>query len=241
MNLSVVNWSNGDVDDQPTKQELLSSLPLKSFNDKDGVNAAEIRESVKVEQKRGKMKTFDKNGKEIIVTPERRFRAIAWAVVHLLWLHKVVKIFRNNKTESEGNPFLATLEIMKQVTSVWMNSNAQFQNILISAVERMDDQILNIEKVEEAKENKHVSASFRKFSVRVEGIINLLLISTIKFPIMIRKLLKKVFKEGSYIPKEYWSDFEMQYLEFDDKDTLINFTKERFKICSSYFIIVRVL
>lgn len=69
--------------------------------------------------------------------------------------------------------------------------------------------------------------SFRKLSVRIEGIVNLLIENTITLPELMIKFLQKIFREGGFMPAAYWLPFELKRIEFDEYDTLLNFNKER--------------
>ena len=55
------------------------------------------------------------------------------------------------------------------------------------------------------------------------------------------KFLKKVFREGGYIPSDFWCDFEVWRIDTDDKETLSNFSTERWMFWLSYFILAKVL
>ena len=126
---------------------------------------------------------------------------------------------------------------MAQAIQVWLYD---ILKIPLTTTERINFHILNdpFDKIEESDNKKY---SFRRLSVRVEGIIKILIEQTVYMPEVAVKFLKKVFREGGYIPSDFWSKFEKCRIETDEKETLCNFNDERWMFWVSYFILAKVL
>lgn len=203
--------------------QLLSGMPLKPFNKTEEVKSGEKESKTEREKLKRKMKIFDKNGNEIIVTPFKKWRAISWAIVQFIWLLKIAREYRIQKRDNEEKPLSATMEIMSQAIRVWM---IEIFNPIIISTDKLDDDLLDA-KIDFKSNNKNLDISFRKLSVRVDGVVNMLIKHTIDIPELMIKFLRKIFREGGFIPSSYWLRYEKEKIDLDKHDTLLNFNQQR--------------
>ena len=122
---------------------------------------------------------------------------------------------------------------MAQAIQVWLYD---ILKIPLTTADRINFDILN-NPYDEVKESDKREFSFRRLSVRVQGIVKILIEQSVYMPEVAVKFLKKIFREGGYIPLDFWINFESKRIEIDDKDTLSNFTEERWMFWVSYFIL----
>ena len=97
----------------------------------------------------------------------------------------------------EEKTSIATINIIAQAVQVWLFG---FLKVPFSNTERIKFDLLNKPKATKFTKNKSTEESFLRLRARVEGIMNHLLDQTINLPEIVRKLLKRVFKENSFIP-----------------------------------------
>jgi hypothetical protein len=133
--------------------------------------------------------------------------------------------YRIKKKENEEKPLSATMEIVSAAIRVWM---IDILNSIIISTDKCDDHVLDA-KPDFKNKHKALDLSFRRLSVRIEGTINLLIKHTIDLPELMVKFLRKIFREGGFIPKTYWSKYEKDKIELDEHETLVNFNEQRCK------------
>ena len=94
---------------------------------------------------------------------------------------------------------------------------------------------------ESVSESDKREFSFRRLSVRVMGIVKILTEQTVYMPEVIVRFFKKTFREGGYVPSDFWCKFEKTRIEVDEKHTLLNFSDERWMFWLSFFILAKIL
>lgn len=206
-----------------TSSRLFSGMPLKHFDKNEEVKSVKKENKSERDKRERKKKILDKNGNEIIVTPFKKWKAVSWAIVQFLWLLKIAREYRTKKKDNEEKPLSATIEIMSQAIRVWMIDT--FNSIIIST-DKLDDDLLNA-KLDFKSKNKKLDISFRKLSVRIDGVVNLLIKNTIDIPELMVKFIRKIFREGGFIPSAYWLRYEKEKIELDKHETLVNFNQQR--------------
>lgn len=217
-----------------SKEQLLAGLNLKPFDKEEKVQPPAL-DQLQRENMNKQMKIH--NQEETQVTPMRKWRAIAWSIIHFNWLYKIVTVYREKKIENEEKPLAAVIDVTILIIRNWL---IEILFNLLSSTDRINLDIIN-DPTDRVVNNKSMEFSFRRLSVRVEGIVNILLDKTLRMPSIVSNFMKKIFREGGFAPQKYWTQFELKRLEFDDKQTLNNFSKERFMLCSSYMILTKVL
>jgi hypothetical protein len=125
----------------PTKSELLNDLDLREFNNQEEIDKTNLTNRVAREESQRKMKIYDKDGNEIILSPIQKFKAISWAITHFLWLYKITKLFRQNKMSTEEQPIIATMKIISQVVKIWLLDI--LKNVLLTANDKVMLDCLN--------------------------------------------------------------------------------------------------
>jgi len=216
---------------------LLRDLNLKEFDKTEKLTKDNMDTDFSRENKGYKANFLQRDQDESTLRPIQKFRAISWAIVHFLWLLKLAQDYRLKKKDNEGKLIGPTLEIISQAIRMWL---FDILKIPVTSVDKMNTKFLDV-KPHKYQPSKEIEMSFRKLSVRVEGIVNILFEQTGYLPDLMTKFFRKIFREGGYINQEYWTPFEMQRIELDELETLKNFTKERSMFLMSYLVLAKIL